>query len=303
VTLPPGIYVGGIQIDGQATVILSGGVYYMKGGGFEVSGQATVTSLATGPGVLLVNAPVLATDVISITGQAVVTLTADLTLPDGLAPYDGIAVFQDPASTNTILAAGNPGDPPPSLAVTGTVYAKSALLQIVGQAEVVVSAFPAPNSTVGGVVVVFQAKVDGNGELVINADPPAGGAGGLINFAGRTLRTDGAATSTDGAAAVALGRCHAGAGQFRGSHDRWCDGLGQHGGGCAAAGPERLCQPGRRHLDRRRQTGEPGFARRGAGRRAEPRRRGGAGRPASRRTWRHSGGARRAATCTGAVGR
>jgi hypothetical protein len=200
VTLSPGTYVGGIQIDGTAVVTLSGGVYYMKGGGFEVSGQATVTSAAAGPGVLLVNAPVLDTDVIRITGQAVVTLTADNSLPEGFAPYDGIAVLQDPASDNTVLISGQA-----SLTVTGTTYAAEALLQVTGNGNMTVSAFPPPFSTVGGVVVVFQAKVDGNGDLTINADPPPGGAGGLINYPGRTLRAEGAGLGSPGAAVAATG--------------------------------------------------------------------------------------------------
>jgi PKD repeat protein len=177
VTLGPGTYVGGIQVTGTASVTLSPGVYYMKGGGFSASGQATVT----GTGVLLVNAPAAATDTISITGDAVVTLTASNSLPDGYAKYDGIAVMQDPASTNPILVAGNPGEAP-SLIVTGTVYAPKALLQVAGNGNMVVSAFTGAFSTVGGVVVVNDAMVVGNGALTINADPPPGGAGALINF-------------------------------------------------------------------------------------------------------------------------
>jgi hypothetical protein len=182
-TLGPGTYVGGIVIDGTASVTLSGGVYYMKGGGFSVSGQATVT----GNGVLLVNAPASSSDTISITGQANVTLTASNSLPDGYSKYDGIAVFQDPASTNTILVTGQPGEHP-SLTVTGTVYAPKALLQIDGNGNVVVSAFTGAYSTVGGVVVVNEAMVTGNGDLTINADPPDfvvpayAGGGVLINY-------------------------------------------------------------------------------------------------------------------------
>jgi PKD repeat protein len=183
VTLTPGKYIGGIAIDGTASVTLSPGVYYMAGGGFSVSGQATVS----GTGVLLVNAPVSSSDTISITGGAVVTLTASNTLPDGFTPYDGIAIMQDPASFNTILVAGN-ADGTPNLTVTGTVYAKNALLQVDGQGNMVVSAFTGAFSTVGGVVVVFQAQVNGGADLTINADPPRDGGGALINFDGIAAR-------------------------------------------------------------------------------------------------------------------
>src|SRR5262249_48364675 len=52
-TLNPGTYVGGIAISGTGPVTLDPGVYYMQGGGFTVSGRATVT----GSNVLIVNAP------------------------------------------------------------------------------------------------------------------------------------------------------------------------------------------------------------------------------------------------------
>ena len=55
VTLLPGLYIGGIKISGNANVILEPGLYYLQGGGFNVSGQATVTD--NGQGVMLYNAP------------------------------------------------------------------------------------------------------------------------------------------------------------------------------------------------------------------------------------------------------
>ena len=44
ITLNPGTYVGGIHISGPATVTLEPGIYYLEGGGFSVSGQATVVT-------------------------------------------------------------------------------------------------------------------------------------------------------------------------------------------------------------------------------------------------------------------
>jgi hypothetical protein len=161
VTLSPGTYVGGIVIDGTASVTLLAGVYYMNGGGFLVSGHGSVTD--NGAGVLLVNAPAGPNDVISITGQGSVSLTASSSLTGGLAPYNHIVIFQDPASTNPVTVTGQA-----NLAASGTLYAPAALLKINGNATAVVSTDT--NST-GGQVIVFDAMIAVNGALTINADP------------------------------------------------------------------------------------------------------------------------------------
>jgi hypothetical protein len=181
-TLSPGTYDGGITVDGNGTVALLPGLYYMNGGGFSVTSHGSVTG--TG-GVLLVNAPAGPSDTISITGQASVVLTASTTLPDGLAAYDGIALMQDPASANPVSVTGQA-----SLTVTGTVYAPSALLKIDGNGNAVVSAFSGGHISLGGVVVAFDTMVTGNGDLTINADPSpqfqlaAGSAIGLPSGSG-----------------------------------------------------------------------------------------------------------------------
>src|SRR5262249_5395948 len=54
-SLSPGTYDGGIEVTGHAAVTLAAGVYYLKGGGFKVSGHGSVTD--NGKGVLIVNAP------------------------------------------------------------------------------------------------------------------------------------------------------------------------------------------------------------------------------------------------------
>jgi hypothetical protein len=160
VTLSPGTYVGGIAIDGTASVTLLGGVYYMQGGGFKVSGTGSVA----GTGVLLVNAPAGPGDVISITGQGNVSLTAPEGLTGSLAAYNHIVIFQDPASANTVTVTGQA-----SLAASGTLYAPAALLKINANGTAVVSTDTNPT---GGQVIVFDAQVTTNGALTINADPP-----------------------------------------------------------------------------------------------------------------------------------
>jgi hypothetical protein len=163
VTLSPGTYVGGIAIDGTASVTLLAGVYYMQGGGFSVSGNGSVTD--KGAGVVLVNAPAGPSDVISITGQGSMSLTASSSLTGAYAAYDHIAIFQDPASANAITVTGASA----SLTASGTLYAPGALLKIDGKGKVVVSTDTNPT---GGQVIVFDTTVSVNGALTINADPP-----------------------------------------------------------------------------------------------------------------------------------
>src|SRR5262249_9823897 len=162
VTLSAGTYVGGITIDGTASVTLLPGVYFMSGGGFLVSGHGSVTD--NGAGVLLVNAPAGPNDVISITGQGSVPLTASSSLTGAYAAYNHIAIFQDRASANPVTVTGASA----SLMVSGTLYAPAALLKINGNGTAVVSTDT--NST-GGQVIVFDAMVTTNGVLTINADP------------------------------------------------------------------------------------------------------------------------------------
>jgi PKD repeat protein len=162
VTLSPGTYIGGIAIDGTAAVTLSPGIYYMQGGGFSVSGQASVTD--NGKGVLIVNAPSGSSGTISLDGQASVDLTAISGLTDGLASYNHFVIFQDPASANPVQITGQA-----SLTVKGIVYAPNALFKVDGNGTATVSTDTNPT---GGIVVALDAMITGNGALTINADPP-----------------------------------------------------------------------------------------------------------------------------------
>src|SRR5262249_45751713 len=103
-SLSPGTYDGGIEVTGHAAVTLAAGVYYLKGGGFKVSGHGSVTD--NGKGVLIVNAPSGSDDGISLDGQASVDLTALSGQTGGLAPYNHLVIFQDPASDNPVQITG-----------------------------------------------------------------------------------------------------------------------------------------------------------------------------------------------------
>jgi hypothetical protein len=100
-----------------------------------------------------------------------VSLTAPTGLTGAYAAYNGLTIFQDPASANPVTVTGQG-----SLTMTGTLYAPQALLKIDGNGNAVVSAFSAGQLSLGGVVVAFDAMVTGNGALTINADPPPSAA-------------------------------------------------------------------------------------------------------------------------------
>ena len=98
-TLQPGTYVGGIHVSGNATVTFAAGTYYLKGGGFSVAGNASVT----GSGVLIDNAPQSASDTISLSGNG--SLTVNTTSSSGsssqaLTTVDGTS---DTSSSGTLI--------------------------------------------------------------------------------------------------------------------------------------------------------------------------------------------------------
>ncbi len=159
--LSPGTYVGGIAVSGQGSVTLAPGVYYMEGGGFSITGKGSVV----GTGVTIINAPGGPGDTISIAGQGSLNLGA----PTG-GPFQGVVIFQAPASSNTVRFTGQA-----SVTVAGVVYAPAALVSIDGNANVTINAGPgtavAPPPILGA-LIAYDLKVDGNGVLTINPDPP-----------------------------------------------------------------------------------------------------------------------------------
>src|SRR5262249_46498460 len=73
-TINPGVYNGGISVTGGGqvpTLIMNPGIYYMKGGGFNLGGQANLTA----NGVMIYTAPQSNSDNISITGTGSITLS------------------------------------------------------------------------------------------------------------------------------------------------------------------------------------------------------------------------------------
>jgi hypothetical protein len=187
ITLQPGTYLGGIAVSGHASVTLAPGVYYLQGGGFSVSGQASVT----GSGVTLINAPAGPSDAIRVSGQASLNLTAPSS-----GPFQGVTIFQDPASSDSIQFTGQA-----SVTLTGVVYVPDALVQISGNAIVTVNpgAGTATLPPYLGALISYDLKVDGNGILTINPDDPPGGASAAVVLAGSSSIGAGASIASSAA--------------------------------------------------------------------------------------------------------
>jgi hypothetical protein len=153
VTLDPGVYVGGIKITG-GVVTLDPGIYYMQGGGFAVSGKASVTD--NGQGVMIYNAPNSVKDAISFTGSGKVSLSP---IQDG--EYQGLVLFQDRTSTAPISVSGNG-----NLHITGTIYAAAATLSVTGNGGLDASGNPLDQ--IGSSLIVDDLNVSGNGSIQIS---------------------------------------------------------------------------------------------------------------------------------------
>jgi Flp pilus assembly protein TadG len=124
-TISPGAYCG-LSISGNSSVTMQSGIYYIEGGAFSISGNATLTSQS--PGVTIVLTSKVATPTVfatvSISGNANINLTA---LPTGTTA--GLLFFQDPAEP-TGATEGLSGNGTVSL--TGAVYFPNETIDLSG---------------------------------------------------------------------------------------------------------------------------------------------------------------------------
>jgi hypothetical protein len=139
------------------------GLYYLQGGGFTVSGQATVTD--NGLGVLLYNAPGTGGAGITFGGKGDVSLSgltaaqvADLGLDAG---YRGLAIFQD-RGANAALSLTGQGN----VTITGTVYAATATVKVTGGS---LSLVGSAAKKFGSHLIVADLAVGGNGGVSVDA--------------------------------------------------------------------------------------------------------------------------------------
>ena len=124
-TIKPGIY-SAINVSGSASLTLSSGIYIIEGGGFSVSGAASVT----GSGVTIVNAgskyPTSGGTYGSITlsGSGSYKLT-----PPTTGTYAGIVIFQTRDNSKAMTVSGA------ASGMTGTIYAPAASLTLSGSGQ------------------------------------------------------------------------------------------------------------------------------------------------------------------------
>ena len=172
-TLNPGIYYGGIIINGPVT--MAPGVYVMAGGGIVMNNGNSTT---TANGVTIYNTqnddPCCRTGAHSEggfgsfdlgTGNATVSFNAPTS-----GPYEGISLFQDRANPTTVdLVGGNSGN----YTLSGMIYAFLAGVDLQGHTNQVLS---------GGIIANGPFELGGGSNITIgNATIPcpacAGGGG------------------------------------------------------------------------------------------------------------------------------
>lgn len=147
-TLQPGIYAGGIQING-GTVTMQPGIYVIDGGGLVVAGSATLV----GNGVMIYNTGGITAGSIDVKAQASITLS-----PPTAGPYNEIAIFQD-RTVNATLKLRGLGN----VNITGVIYAPSAPVHVVGNGQ--------PNGDILGCVICYSFAASGSGTITVNQNP------------------------------------------------------------------------------------------------------------------------------------
>ena len=140
-TIMPGIY-SQITVSGNARLTLSNGTYIIEGGGFSVSGNASVN----GSGVLIVNAGSAYPNTggtyggITLSGNGIVQLT-----PPSTGTYAGIVVYQPRDNARPLTLSGN------ASGMTGLVYAPAAQVSESG------------NGSLNAAIIADTMSISGNG--------------------------------------------------------------------------------------------------------------------------------------------
>jgi len=144
-TLNPGVYIGGISIQGAAKVTMNPGIYYMDGGGFSYKGQGSLIGLE----VMIYNDPKsdLQSEGITGTGGGSVTLT-----PPTSGIYQGISFYQERNSNVDVIFAGNG-----LFNITGTFYCANALVRTSGNGDL----------SIGSQYISRALSITGNGDVNI----------------------------------------------------------------------------------------------------------------------------------------
>ena len=140
-TIKPGVY-SQISVSGNGTLTLNSGLYIIEGGGFSVSGNASVT----GSGVTIVSAGSKYPTSGGIYGSITLSGNGSYNLsPPTTGTYAGIVIFQSRDNTKALTLSGN------ASGMTGTIYAPAAQLAESG------------NAALNAAVVVDTMTISGNG--------------------------------------------------------------------------------------------------------------------------------------------
>jgi len=156
-TIVPGVY-SQITVSGNAKLTLSPGIYIITGGGFTVSGNASVS----GAGVMIYNAGSGYSLVSGSDGGTYGSITLSGNGSYNLSPpttgtYAGIVIFQARDNTKALTLSGN------ASGMTGTIYAPAAQLAESGNAQL------------NAAVIVDTMTVSGNGvNNAVTLDAPNG---------------------------------------------------------------------------------------------------------------------------------
>jgi hypothetical protein len=161
-TICPGLY-SQIHVSGNASLTLSAGTYIIEGGGFTVTGKASVT----GSGVTIYNAgsnyPSSGGTFggISLSGNGTFNLTAPTS-----GTYAGILIFQSRQNTRALSFSGDA-----MAGMSGTIYAANALLSMSG------------NASLQNPVVVGMLNLSGNVSLtqIASGSDGTGDVSGIAN--------------------------------------------------------------------------------------------------------------------------
>jgi len=168
VTLQPGVYYGGWQIQNNVTLVLSPGLYIFAGGGVRLNAGGSITSVQGSGGT---PAPVMffnTDDPSTRSGQADIDFTATSTLalrPIASGPYRNILIWNDGNGSNpdAIISLGGQT----TLDIAGTIYSPKGPVTLEGGSGVGGS----PTNRAAIQIISWTWDVGGNGTLDMPYDP------------------------------------------------------------------------------------------------------------------------------------
>jgi len=168
VSLQPGVYYGGWQIQNNVTLVLAPGLYIFAGGGVSLNAGGTITSVQGSGGT---PAPVMffnTDDPSTRTGQANIDFTATSTLalrPIASGPYRNILMWNDGNGSNPTASISLGGQT--ILDIAGTIYNPKGMVTLEGGSGVGGS----PTNRAAIQIISWQWDVGGNGTLDMPYDP------------------------------------------------------------------------------------------------------------------------------------